>query len=295
MNNTTDDKLSAMLTGLATSTAFHFLRRDTDNQNRLDRSRDDIDALQRRIQDMASNGHWLRASSAVVADLLSGVALARSEETTPTVLPNLSTINRPQLINALQSGIGNFAWPPKEGEYTANGYIEKAGELVSLGLILTFEEVRAFIHGLVLDNAPTQAEKISAFNAAAELIRAIVNRNFSRQQWKVTWERLFGPVPHAVAPVIGQTLPNVTAQALTGAKDSALVVKVTIGAGGINAGAQVAKVTFGTAYTNVPAVIVGGPFRAELVTAQDFVIIATQAFNAGDVANVSVIVGSTDG
>ena len=295
MNNQTDDKLSAMLTGLATTAAVHFLRRDSDNQDRLNRSRDDIDALQRRIQDMQSNGHWLRDSSAVVADLLSGVALARSEESTPTVLPNLSQITRPQLITALQAGIGNFAWPPKEGEYTTNGYIEKAGELVSLGLILTFEEVRAFLHGLVLDAQPTTEQKITTFYAASELVRAIVAKNFSRAQWKATWERLFGPQPHAAAPAVVQTLPNVTAQLLTGAKDSALVVKITVGAGGINAGTQVAKVTFGTSYTNVPAVIPGGPFRAEPATPQDFILMSTQAFNAGDVVNIPVIVGSTDG
>ena len=117
---------------------------------------------------------------------------------------------------------------------------------MSLGLILTFEEVRAFLHGLVLDAQPTTEQKITTFYAASELVRAIVAKNFSRAQWKATWERLFGPQPHAAAPAVVQTLPNVTAQLLTGAKDSALVVKITVGAGGINAGTQVAKVTFGT-------------------------------------------------
>lgn len=295
MNTHTDDNLSAMLTGMATSAAAHLLRRDTDTQNRIDQQRDDIYDLTRRLRDLMSNGHLIRDSYPVVADVLSGIALARSVESTATLLPSLDQINRPALINILQSAISNFSWPPKEGEYTSNGYIQKAGELVSLGLILTYEEVRAFLHGLVLDGSPTQAQKLQVFFAAAGLVRATADRSFSQQGWRAVWDRLFGPAPHPNAPTVATLIPAAAVQTLAGARDSAMVVTLVVGAGGINAGVGIAKVTFGTKYTNVPAVIIGGPFRAESINNQDFVIMTTQGFAPGETATLSIIVGSTDG
>lgn len=296
MNNGTDDKLSATLTGMAVSAAMHVVRAGNEQADRLDRNRDDIDALRSRLREMESNGHWIRDSSAPVADVLGGIALAREEETTPTILPSIQKFSRPDLLSALQAGIGDFTWPPKGGEYTSQGYIKKAGELVSLGLIVTYEEVRAFLHGLVLSAQPDKDTKITIFNCASALMAAIAKRKtWSWQAWTGTWERLFGGQAHTTAPTVSGLAAMIAAPSLgTGSKDHGLIVKITVNAA-LNAGTQVVKVTFGTPFTNPPVVVAGGQWNAESVTEKDFILVNRVAFIQGDVQLVPVVVGSTDG
>lgn len=294
MNNLADDKLSAMLTGLASTWVYHWSRSDRNTQDRIDQHRNDLDAIGRRMNELLGNGHILRDSSPVVADLLSGVAMSRSEEQLPSLLPSLETISRPQLTNLLASAVANFQWPPKAGEYTPQGYIKKAGELVSLGLSLTFEEVRAFVLGLVLDSSPTSDQKLQLLYAARGLARAIIQRQSTEGGWRALWDRVFGPLPHGAAPTVATAQPNVTLQLLTGARDSAMVIRATIGAGGTNAGAEIVQVTFGTSYNNVPAVVSSPIFNVN-ANAVEFRLIARQGFAPGDVVIIPVVVGSTDG
>lgn len=298
MNNGTgtDDKLSATLTGMAVSAAMHVIRTGNDAADRLDRNRDDIDALRARLREMETNGHWIRDSSAPVADVLGGVALAREEETTPSLLPSIQKFSRPDLLSALQASIGDFTWPPRGGEYNDAGYIKKAGELVSLGLILTYEEVRAFLHGLVLNSQPDKEVKVTIFNSASALIAAIAKRKtWTWAAWTATWERLFGGQPHLTVPSISGIAAQIAAPSLgTGSKDHGLVAKITINAN-LNAGSQVAKITFGTPFTNPPVVVAGGPWETASVTEKDFILVNRVAFIQGDVLQVPVVVGSTDG
>jgi hypothetical protein len=164
-----DEKLSAVLTGLIGVTAVNVIRRDDDNNNRIRNQQDDLDSLSRRFRDFSSNGHILRQFMPTVADLLAGTALARSSEQAATLLPTLSSVSRPDLLSSMASAVKAFTWPPVEGEYTSNGYITKAGELTSLGLVLTYEEVRAFLHGLVLSSSPSTEAKGQAYGAASGL------------------------------------------------------------------------------------------------------------------------------
>lgn len=294
--NGTDDKLSATLTGMAVSAAMHIVRVNNEAGDRADRNRDDIDAMRRRLREMETNGHWIRDSSAPVADVLSGVALAREEETTASLLPSIQKFSRPDLLSALQVAVGDFTWPPRGGEYNEQGYIKKAGELVSLGLILTYEEVRAFLHGLVLDKQPDKDTKASIFNSAQGLISAIAARStWKYQDWKATWERLFGGQPHVTAPTISAIAPVIAAPSLsTGSKDHALIAKITVNAA-LNAGTQVVKIAFGTPFKNVPVVVPGGQWNAESVTDKDFILVNRVAFIQGDNLLVPIVVGSTDG
>lgn len=289
-----DDKLSAMLTGLASTWVYHWSRSDNNTQNRIDQHQDDLYAIGRRMNELLANGHIIRDSSPVVADLLSGVAMSRAEEQAPSLLPSLDSITRPQLSNVLSSAVANFQWPPKAGEYTKQGYITKAGELVSLGLALTFEEVRAFVHGLVLESSPTGAQKLQLFWAARGLARAIIQRQSTEAGWRGIWDRVFGPVAHATPPTIATALPNVQVELLPGARDSAMVIRATIGAGGTNAGAEMALITFGTSYNNVPAVVSSALFNVN-ANAVTFSLVARQGFVPGDVLLIPVVVGSTDG
>jgi hypothetical protein len=291
----TDDKLSAVLTGMAVSAAAHVVRMSNDTQDRIDRQRDDLDGVSQQLRDLRTNGHLIRDMLPVVADLLSGVALARTEETTPSLLPSLQTINRPDLVSALTAAVDDFQWPPKPGDYTNNGYIKRAGELVSLGLILTYEEVRAFLHGLVLAGQPTKEAKTQAYLSASGLINAIIGKAWTAAQWRATWERLFGATPHTNAPTVTLLTTAVQMQVMPGARDTALVARFTVGVGGINAGTAVARVTFGTPWTNTPAVVAGTPWQSDAVTNAEYTLTTRQAYNPGDIVVVPVVVGSCDG
>ena len=290
-----DEKLSAMLTGLIGVTAVNVIRRDDDNNNRIRNQQDDLDSLSRRFRDFSSNGHILRQFMPTVADLLAGTALARSSEQAATLLPTLSTISRPDLVSSMASAVKAFSWPPTEGEYTSNGYITKAGELTSLGLVLTYEEVRAFLHGLVLSTSPSTEAKGQAYGAASSLMRAIIEQSYTLDGWQATWRRLFGgtTTKHSAAPTITSLNPLVAIVTGAGANDGALNIKMTV-SGAVDAGAQLVKVTFGTKYANPPAVVVGGPHDAASVTISDFTISTRVAYAANDVVQVQIVVGSCD-
>lgn len=290
----TDDKLGAALTGMAVTAAMNILRAGQDAADRIDRNRDDLDSLRIQLREWLANGHVIRDTMPPVADLLGGVALSRQEEATPSLLPNMQKFQRPDLVNALQVAVSDFTWPPKQGEYTDSGYIKKAGELVSLGLILTYEEVRAFLHGLVLQQQPNSEQKATVFRATNALAAAVAARvTWTGAQWRAKWEQIFGPVPHVDAPSVVSMVNTLGVQALS-AKDSAMVLKLTASAA-VNAGTNIVKVTFGQKYAKVPAVVVSAPFGTEQLAEDSFVLVNRNALAQGDVATVSVIVGSTDG
>lgn len=290
-----DEKLSAVLTGLIGVTAVNVIRRDDDNNNRIRNQQDDLDSLSRRFRDFSSNGHILRQFMPTVADLLAGTALARSSEQAATLLPTLSSVSRPDLLSSMASAVKAFTWPPVEGEYTSNGYITKAGELTSLGLVLTYEEVRAFLHGLVLSTSPSTEAKGQAYGAASGLMRAIIEQSFTTDGWLATWKRIFSGAgtKHSTAPTVAALHPMVAVTMGAGANDGALGLKLTV-SGAVDAGAQLVKVTFGTKYTNPPAVVVGGPHDVASVTIADFTISTRVAYAANDLVQLPMVVGSCD-
>lgn len=290
----TEDKLGAALTGMAVSAALHMVRQGRDATDRIDRNRDDLDALRLQVRDWLANGHVLRDTMPPVADFLSGIALSREQEPAPTLLPNFTKYSRPDLVSALQVAVPDFTWPPRQGEYTENGYIKKAGELVSLGVIVTYEEIRAILHGFVLQQQPNTEQKRALFFAANTLAAALAARvSWTHVQWRAKWEQIFGPAPHVEAPKVTAQVQTIGSQVVV-AKDTAMVIKLTASAV-VNAGTTVVKVTFGQKFTNVPAVIAGSVFYAEQVTEEGFVLINRTALAQGDVSTVPIVVGSTDG
>lgn len=294
------EKLSATLTGIAVGAAAHLVRQQSQTDDRIDRNRDDVTATRRELREFKSNGHIVRDTMPTVADLLSGVAMAHSESATPTLLPNLNTVSRPALLSLIQSAVADFKWPPSEGTYSENGYITKAGELTSLGLVLTYEEVRAFLHGLVLGSAPSQAQKLQTLFASSGLIQAITEQSYTAAQWVTIWKSLLGGgVQTTPAPTITSQPGPFTAILLNGAKNEAMNIKVTV-TGNINSGTPIAKIKFGTngvtpAYSNIPAVVVGsGLFQIDNLNNLEFTLTNRVAFVNGDTPIPAIVVGSCD-
>lgn len=58
------------------------------------------------------------------------------------------------LASAAEQEIMGSSWPPPKGEYDETGRAPQAGEFLTLGLALTFEEVRGFFHDLVASSSP---------------------------------------------------------------------------------------------------------------------------------------------
>ena len=293
------EKLSATLTGIAVGAAAHVVRMQGQTDDRIDRNRDDLSATRRELRDLKANGHIIRDTMPTVADVLSGIALATSESQAPQLLPSLSSVSRPDLLGKIKSAVAGFTWPPAEGTYSDNGYITKAGELTSLGLVLTYEEVRAFLHGLVLGSSPSETRKLQALFASSGLIQTIVAQGYTEAQWLALWKSLLGGgVQNTPAPTITQLPGAFTSVLLFGAKNAAMNMKVTV-TGGVNAGTPVAKIKFGAgntpAYTNVPVVVVGsGVFQVDTVNNLEFTISTRVALANGDTPIAAILVGDAD-
>lgn len=287
------DKLSAALTGIAVAAASHVIRANNDTNDRLDSTQADTRALRRELRELKSNGHIVRDTLPHVADLLSGIALATQESPQATLLPNLSTVSRPSLISMLTSAVTNFQWPPKPGSYTSNGYIEAAGELTSLGLIFTFEEVRAFLHGLVGSASPDGPAKLQTFYSAQGLAQAIISKSYSATQWIAIWKSVLSGGGQPGTPMLTVLSGPHTASFLTGARVNAMNVKFTV-TGAINAGTPLAKVAF-PPMVNVPAVVVSsGVFQIDNVTGSEFTITNRVGLNNGDTPTAAILLGSCD-
>lgn len=300
-DRTEGSDLQAALTGIALSVGANWYRTAQDTNDRLSSSQDDIDGVRRAFRDHVANGHIQRQQLPVVADLLSGIAMARTQSQTPTFVPSLSTVTRPSLIALLTTAIPGFTWPPKEGTYTQSGMVQSAGELSSLGLVFTYEEVRAFLHGLVLNASPTPAQKLQTFYSANGLINAIVGlqSNFTQPEWVQIWKNIFG----AAKSVKGA--PTITAAvgpfALTGqGRNEAVNLKVVATAAGVNAGTVLCTVKFGTdstgatGFTSIPAAVTGANFQIDSISTTQYVISNRVSIAANDTVTASVIVASVD-
>jgi len=300
-NDQTDSSdLSAALTGIALGVGANFYRATQDANDRISSSQDDIDGLRRAFRDHTSNGHILRQQIPVVADVLSGFAMARTQTSAATLVPSLSQINRPSLLALLTTAVPAFTWPPKEGGYTSNGMVQSAGEMSSLGLVLTYEEVRAFIHGLVLSGPPTASQKMQAYLAANGLISAIAGMPaLSQAEWLQVWKTIFGAAKSAKAAPTFVAAPGPFSIVGVG-RNEAVNIKITATNAGVNAGTPICTVKFGTDSANStgfvapPAIVTGANFQLDSVTPTQFVLSNRVSIAANDVVTASVLVSSVD-
>ena len=156
------------------------------------------------------------------------------------------------------------------------------------------------MHGLVLGASPSQAQKLQTLYSSSGLIQAIVAQSYTQAQWATLWKSLLGGGAQSTpAPTITSLPGPYTAVLLSGAKNSAMNVKVTV-TGAINAGTPIAKIKFGTAgvapaYTNIPAVVVGsGAFQIDNTSNLEFTVTNRVGLANGDTPIAAILVGSCD-
>ena len=206
----------------------------------------------------------------------------------------------------METAVADMAWPPEPGQYDDRGLVKQAGELTSLFLSLTYEEVRAFVQGLAQARPPSRDCKVQIYYAANALVAQLCGQKLTWQQYKDAWARLFGGAtgiattdPHldpGRPPSVGAFGAGVASvvplTSLPGGipgypyanrnTDKAMRFRITTN-GAVGAGNAIATVSFNSEFRDEngpfqPVVLVNGdlPFYAVSVTSLSFVLKSTQ-------------------
>lgn len=245
---------------------------------------------------MHSHGESVRRQLPTLMDAQVGLAIASPQPASAAVVPSTAPMSRPDLSSQLESSVGELTWPPEPGQYDDRGLVKQAGELTSLFLALTFEEVRAFIAGLTQPRPPTRDAKLQVFNAAHALIAQISTQRLNLTQYRTAWARLFdGDTPNHSASSdpqldpqldpsrppqpVGALAANVVAvtplasTSLTGFPfanrntDAAMRLRITTGAANVPPNQAITTIQFGSEYRTPPsdAASVGLPTQSVVV------------------------------
>lgn len=318
--------LNGTITGIALAAAAHWARYDNETQRRLRNVRQDAEEALDLIHDMQSHGESVRRSLPTVMDAQVGVAIASPQPASAAVVPNTAPMSRPDLSAQLETTVADLTWPPEPGQYDDRGLVKQAGELTSMFLALTFEEVRAFVLGLTQPRPPTRDAKVQIFNAAGALVASIASLRLSPAQYRAAWSRLFGsdatgptadphrdpqrpPMPvgalagnvQSVMPLSSASIPGFPfANRNT---DAAMRFRVTTGAAVVPANQPIATIQFGSDYRfrsadpdgdsapMQPIVVVSSAlhrFYADNITATSFTLMNAVALQAGSSFDVFV-------
>lgn len=187
-----NENLNGAITGIAIAAAAHWARYDDDTQRRLRNVRLDAEEALDLIRDMQSRGEIVRSRLPTAMDAQVGLAIASPQPTAAAIVPNTAPLTRPDLAAQMETAAAEMAWPPETGQYDERGLVKQAGELTSMFLALTYEEVRAFVQGLAQSRPPSRDAKVQIFFAAQTLVAQLCEQKLTSQEYKDAWERLFG-------------------------------------------------------------------------------------------------------
>lgn len=257
------DTMLGSLTGAGLAALTQWSRLDDSTQTKIRNVRADVRDVRDAFVDTQSYGEMVRLRLAVVQDLISGIARASSTTAAPSPLPAPSTsVGRPDLCNGIEAAISGFSYPPRQGTYDGRGNIVALGELTTVGTALTFEEVRAALHGLVLCGGSTGAQRVEIYRAINALVETVAGLGLTKAQFADAWARVFAvSSAEAIDPHMDPSRPPILAGsggtvAFLGAPpigsnpqtDAAHRVVFTCTVAAIPAETSVVSVTFGTAY-----------------------------------------------
>lgn len=313
------DNMLGALTGAGLAALTQWSRLDDTTQSKLRNVRADVRDVRDAFVDTQSYGEIIRLRLAVVQDLLSGVARASSTSAAPSPLPlPQSSLGRPDLCGGIEAAISGFSYPPRQGTYDARGNIVSLGELTTVGTALTFEEVRAALHGFVMCGGSTGSQRVEIYRAMNALVETVAGLNLTKAEFATAWAAVFNrqsePIdPHTDptrSPVIGALSGGLTV-AYLGAPpigtnpqtDAAQRIVISVTAGALSVDTELVQVTFATPYrykradgsvvSFVPAVHAGSNFKSVRVTSASstgFKITNSVGLNSGDSLEVLIAV-----
>jgi hypothetical protein len=263
------EELLATLTGLAVPALAQFQRWDDENQRKIRNNRHDVRDLQTQITELLTSGQAIRNRLPLVNDWAVGLGLATQQQPTAQPIPSVpSPVLRPNLCNGAESFISSMLWPPREGKFDTRGNVSQVGELSTTALAMTYEEVRAAVHGLILCNGSTSAQRVEIYRGINALIETIAALNLTKAQFAEAWGKIFAGQLQTVDPhrdpshpptISGINAGNNVASVVflpTGGNgennaqtDAGHRMRITATGGGpIGVGIDVATITFSTPY-----------------------------------------------
>lgn len=272
MSRNDENNLNGALTGIAIAAAAHWSRYDDDTQRRLRNVRLDAEEALDLIRDMQSRGEVIRSRLPTVMDAQVGIAIASPQPASAALVPSTTPLVRPNLTTQMETAVADMTWPPVPGQYDDRGLVKQAGELTSMFLSLTYEEIRAFVQGLAQARPPSRDCKVQIYYAANALIAQLCGQKLTWQQYKDAWARLFGGAAGAASTVdahsdpsrppivVGALGANVTSvvplssSSIAGYPyanrntDSAMRFRIIAGGGNVGAGTTICTIQFGSEY-----------------------------------------------
>ena len=280
MENNDVGKGTGLLTGLAIAAFAQAHRWDIDTSRRLREANQDARDATRSINDLRNRGEMIRSRLPVVQDFQVGLSIATPREVFPDVIPSAPPVVRPDLASSAEAAILESSWPPSKGDYDDTGRVTQAGELASLGLAMTFEEVRAGLLGLVQGKQPTYAQKRQIYRCLHALNEVLYGGPSSSPlssdglglayaDYVAAWRRLFtGSAeqqqdPHrntATPPIVLSKdaglvsvqplgMPDINYPYEHQNTDAAFKLRMQVGGAIVNSGTTLFTIQFGTPYT----------------------------------------------
>jgi hypothetical protein len=311
------ETLEGVLSGAALAAAAGFAREGDETQRKIWIARDDSTRALREIEELNTRADVVRARMPVVMDFDAGLSIANQPNPVPSVTPSAAGVVRPDLAMNMSTAIADLKWPPKPGQYDERGNILTIGELTALASALTYEELRAFLQGLVQSRQPTAAQKMQIFLAANGLTTALYGLNLSGDQHVQAWKSFFAggaggaggatgtpetdphglvtspPVANVVDPgitsVVPLGLPSIPAlQYAHQNTDRASKWRVFVGAG-VAVGGTAFQVTFGTS----PWVKNGKPYQPVVLSSSPVFVVSNVTSNGFTVKTAQGLTGAS--
>lgn len=262
-------KAAGAIAGAGVAALVQLDRLNEDTKRRADNAQGDAADALGQLRALSVRGEVIRSRLPIVQDAQVGLALAQPQQSLPALVPTTAPAQRPDLTQTLLTIVRALTWPPRLGEYNAQGMSIRAGDMTLVSLVQTYPEVAAFLLGLAQPATLPAESQAQIALAANGLTSVLAGLNLTASQYLAAWARLFagvsfssghedpGAPPVIVAGSIAAGL--VSAQALTSAAisgypyanpqtDRAHRWRLVVGGVNIVAGIPLFTVRFGTSY-----------------------------------------------
>lgn len=315
-----DRQAAGAVAGLIATVVPAWARWDDDNRRRLNQTRDTVNSVSQQLTDLNSSGTMIRLRIPAVMDLITGFGLANPMTLFASPLPSNVPRHRPEIFFDAATAVADYSWPPTVGDYDDKGNTAEPGDLATLGLALTFEEVRAALIGFVQERQPNRHQKLQIFNAVNALVATLYKTSLTFQQFADIWAKLFGgasgsvndphhnpltpPTIQSMGPGISSVIPLGTPD-LAGYQyahvnsDAAMKFRLTAGAAVVPSLTTLFSVQFGSAYSRngqpyqpVPT-LTYSPFFVVNITNAGFQVQNLTALAPGSVVDFGCSVAAT--
>jgi len=263
------EEILGAMAGALVPVAVQWSRYDDQTQQRVRNTRYDLRDLRDAWQESQGWGGAVRSRLPIVMDWDTGLAMATSQQPTAQTIPTLPAGQlRPNLCSGAESFVSSMVWPPRAGMYDARQNVQQVGELSTTALAMTYEEVRAVIHGFVSCNGSTSAGRVQLYRSINALTDTVMSLNMTKAEFAARWAQLFGvPVstidPHR-DPSKSPTISSINAgnnvasvvfistgsnNEINPQTDAGHRIRITAsGAGDINPATDVCVINFSTIY-----------------------------------------------